>query len=116
MKLFKSGQDRHGTSFAARFRGRVRMSRTLAGDPKPDPALHQGVVEGNDSSGEGYSNPNAPALDAEGLPNDAIAIAEDRIGANVDDPEVANADERGGTTTDPRDEVQPLVNEDSKTR
>jgi hypothetical protein len=91
------------------------MSRITGSDPKPDPALHQGVVEGNDSSDEGDSNLNAPGLDADGLPNDAIAIAEDRIGANVDDPEVANADERGGTTADPRDEVQPLVSENSKT-
>jgi hypothetical protein len=86
------------------------MSRTLQSEPRPDPALHQGVVEENDASGDGYSNPNAPALDAEGLPNNAIAIAEDRIGANVDDPEVANADERGGTSGEARDEEQPLVN------
>jgi hypothetical protein len=89
------------------------MPRTPRKDQKPDPALHQGAVEGN---GEGYGNPNAPALDADGLPNDAIAIAEDRIGANVDDPEVANADERGGTTSAPREEEQPLVNgEEPKT-
>lgn len=85
------------------------MPRTPHRNQKPDRALHQGAVEGNGSS-EGYGNPNAPALDAEGLPNDAIAIAEDRIGANVDDPEVANADERGRTTSAPREEEQPLVN------
>jgi hypothetical protein len=85
------------------------MPRTPRRNDKPDPALHQGAVEGNGSS-DGYGNPNAPALDADGLPNDAIAIAEDRIGANVDDPEVANADERGTTTSAPREEEQPLVN------
>lgn len=90
------------------------MPRTLDSDPKPDPALHQGVVEGDDSSGDGYSNHNAPALDAEGLPNNAIAIAEDRIGANVDDPEVANADERGRTSGEAREEEQPLVNGEEK--
>jgi hypothetical protein len=89
------------------------MPRAPRGNQKPDPALHQGAVEGND---EGFGNHNAPALDAEGLPNDAIAIAEDRIGANVDDPEVANADERGTTTSAPREEEQPLVNgEESET-
>jgi hypothetical protein len=36
------------------------------------------------------------------------AIAEDRIGANVDDSEVANADETGRTTGASRDEVRPL--------
>ena len=86
------------------------MSSTLRNNPKPDPALHQGAVEGDSSSDEDYGNANAPALDADGLPNDAIAIAEDRIGANVDDPEVANADERGGTNWGPRDEEKPLVN------
>ena len=90
------------------------MSRTLQGGAKPDPALHQGVVEGDDSSDEGYGNPNAPAIDAEGLPNDPIAMAEDRIGANVDDPEVANADEQGGTSGAPRDEVESLLNEEEQ--
>jgi hypothetical protein len=85
------------------------MPPTPQGKQKPDPALHQGAVEG-DGPSEGFGNRNAPALDAEGLPNDAIAIAEDRIGANVDDPEVANADERGRTTSTPREEEQPLVN------
>lgn len=90
------------------------MPRIPPKNQKPDPALHQGAVEGNGSSEED-GNRNAPALDAEGLPNDAIAIAEDRIGANVDDPEVANADESGRTTSAPREEEQPLVNgEDRK--
>lgn len=85
------------------------MPRAPRTNLKPDPAFHQGAVEGS-HPGEGFGNPNAPALDADGLPNDAVAIAEDRIGANVDDPEVANADERGGTTSAPREEEQPLVN------
>ena len=90
------------------------MSNTLRHDPKPDPALHQGAVEGNGPSGEGYGNPNGPAIDADGLPNDEIATAEDRIGANIDDPEVANADERGATNGEPRDEVEALLSEETK--
>ena len=90
------------------------MSHTLRHNPKPDPALHQGAVEGNGSGGEGYGNPNGPAIDADGLPNDEIATAEDRIGANVDDPEVANADERGTTNGEPRDEVEALLSEEKK--
>ena len=90
------------------------MSNTLRHNPKPDPALHQGAVEANGSSGEGYGNPNGPAIDADGLPNDEIATAEDRIGANVDDPEVANADERGTTNGEPRDEVEALLSEEKK--
>ena len=88
------------------------MSNRLRNDPKPDPALRQGAVEGNGSTNEGYGNPNAPAIDADGLPNDEIAIAQDRIGANIDDPEVANADERGSTSGEPRDEVKALLNEE----
>src|ERR1019366_1689512 len=38
----------------------------------------------------------------------AIATAEDRIGANVDDSEVANASETGQTTEAPRDELHQL--------
>src|SRR4029079_4046071 len=70
------------------------MTNTLRNNPKPDPALHQGAVEGNDPSGEGSGNPSAPGIDADGLPNDEIATAEDRIGANIDDPELENAVER----------------------
>ena len=35
-------------------------------------------------------------------------LRRNRIGANVDDSEVANADETGRTTDAPRDEVRPL--------
>src|SRR4051812_41097739 len=75
---------------------------------KPDADRHYGAVEGSGAPDEGQGNPNAPAIDAEGLPNDEIAIAEDRIGANVDDSEVSNADEAGRTTKTPREEVKPL--------
>lgn len=47
---------------------------------------HLGAVEGDrptDRPQEG--NPNAPALDDQGLPNDPRKIAEDVIGANLDD-------------------------------
>jgi len=53
-----------------------------------DADQHLGVVEGDrpdDEPNEG--NRNAPALDAEGMPNDPIAICEDAIGANVDESE-----------------------------
>jgi hypothetical protein len=36
------------------------------------------------------------------------AIADDRIGANADDSEVAKADETGRTTDASRDEARPL--------
>ena len=48
-----------------------------------DQDLHKGATETPDSPG----NANAPALDANGMPNDAVAIAQDVIGANEDGTE-----------------------------
>jgi hypothetical protein len=42
------------------------------------------------------------------LPASPMPITQDRIGANVDDSAVANADDTGRTTDAPRDEVRPL--------
>jgi hypothetical protein len=65
--------------------GEMRADHTPATHDGDD---HLGVVEGDrpgDSPQQG--NPNAPALDEEGLPNDPVAICEDVIGANVDGSE-----------------------------
>ncbi len=49
---------------------------------------HIGAVEGDRPSDKpNMGNPNAPALDEEGLPNDEAAIAQDVIGANLDKTE-----------------------------
>jgi hypothetical protein len=57
--------------------------------PKPtDPDQHKGAVEGDRPTDTQNSNSNAPgALDANGLPKDKVAIAEDVIGANEDGTE-----------------------------
>jgi 6-phosphogluconolactonase len=73
-----------------------------------DPDLHRGAIQGDRPGDEQQGNANVAALDESGLPAKATAIAEDRIGANVDDSEVANADETGRTTSASRDEVGPL--------
>ncbi|MCC7418515.1 MAG: 6-phosphogluconolactonase [Acidobacteria bacterium] len=73
-----------------------------------DPDLHKGAIQGDRLGDEQQGNANAPALDASGMPAGPIAMAEDRIGANVDDGEIANADETGRTTDAPRDELYPL--------
>jgi hypothetical protein len=65
-------------------------------------------VEGVGRGEKRHGNGNAPAIDAEGLPSNPKAVAEDRIGANVDDSEVSNASETGRTTDASRDEVKPL--------
>jgi hypothetical protein len=49
---------------------------------------HIGAVEGDrptDKPNQG--NPNGPGVDNQGRPNDPIATAEDRIGANMDESE-----------------------------
>jgi hypothetical protein len=49
---------------------------------------HIGAVEGDRPTDDPQQgNPNAPALDDQGLPNDADLIAQDVIGANVDETE-----------------------------
>jgi hypothetical protein len=74
-----------------------------------DPKESKGAVEGV-RPGERHTNANrnAPALDPQGLPSKPRAVAEDRIGANVDDSEVSNASETGQTSDESRDEVKPL--------
>jgi hypothetical protein len=74
-----------------------------------DPKESKGVVEGvRPGERHTYANRNAPALDPQGLPSKPRAVAEDRIGANVDDSEVSNASETGQTSDESRDEVKPL--------
>jgi len=73
-----------------------------------DPDVHKGAIQGDRPDDEQQANRNVPALNSDGLPANPTAIAEDRIGANVDDSEVANANEVGRTTDTPRDEVRPL--------
>jgi hypothetical protein len=52
--------------------------------PKPD--QHEGAVEGDRPTDDPQNgNPNAPALDDQGMPDDETKIAEDVIGANTDE-------------------------------
>lgn len=47
-----------------------------------------GAVEGDrptDRPNQG--NPNAPGVDGQGMPNDPVGTAQDRIGANQDEAE-----------------------------
>ena len=50
-----------------------------------DPDLEKGAVEGPPDNMHVHGNPNAPALNEDGLPNDEVAIAQDVIGANEDE-------------------------------
>jgi hypothetical protein len=60
----------------------------MQSETRGDSDEHIGAVEGDrptDSPQQG--NPNAPGLNEEGLPADPAAIAQDVIGANVDETE-----------------------------
>jgi hypothetical protein len=49
---------------------------------------HIGAVEGDRSSDTpNQGNPNGPGIDSDGLPNNPVATAEDRLGANLDETE-----------------------------
>jgi hypothetical protein len=49
---------------------------------------HIGAVEGDRPSDRpNQGNPNAPGVDDEGVPNDPVGTAEDRLGANLDETE-----------------------------
>ena len=61
-----------------------------ANPPKPvtREEEHMGAVEGDrptDRPNQG--NPNAPGVDDEGIPNNPVGTAEDRLGANLDEAE-----------------------------
>ena len=50
-----------------------------------DPAAHKGAIEGDRPSDEQNVDREREGVDANGLPNDPVATAEDRIGANEDE-------------------------------
>ena len=58
----------------------------------PTPSHHEdehlGAVEGDKPSDQpNQGNPNGPGVDKDGLPNNPVGTAEDRIGANLDESE-----------------------------
>lgn len=56
--------------------------------PASDDEAHMGAVEGDKPTDKpNQGNENAPGVDDQGLPNDPVATAEDRIGANLDESE-----------------------------
>jgi hypothetical protein len=50
-----------------------------------DPAIHKGAIESDRPSDETNVDDRREGVDAEGLPNDPVATAQDRIGANEDE-------------------------------
>jgi hypothetical protein len=52
-----------------------------------DQDVHKGAIEGDRPGDEQIGNPNAPGVDDQGMPDDPVATAEDKIGANEDKTE-----------------------------
>ena len=49
-----------------------------------DPDSHKGAIEGDRPADEQFGNENGDGLDENGMPNDPVATAQDKIGANID--------------------------------
>ena len=60
---------------------------TMATKQQDDPDVHKGAVEGDRPTDEQMGNPNGDGVDENGLPDDPIATAEDRLGAEADETE-----------------------------
>jgi len=50
-----------------------------------DPAAHKGAIEGDRPSDEQNVANKGKGIDKDGVPNDPVATAQDRIGANEDE-------------------------------
>ncbi len=57
----------------------------MAKKQQDDQDIHKGAIEGDRPTDEQQYNPNGEGVDDQGLPDDPIAIAEDREGANADE-------------------------------
>ena len=52
-----------------------------------DPDIHKGAIEGDRPGDEQQGNANGTGIDDQGMPDDPVATAEDKVGANEDGTE-----------------------------
>jgi hypothetical protein len=57
----------------------------MSNTQQDDQDVHKGAVEGDRPSDKQQGNPQGDGVDANGLPDDPVATAQDREGANADD-------------------------------
>ena len=57
----------------------------MATKQQDDQDAHKGAIEGDKPSDEQEGNPAGSGVDKNGLPNNPVATAQDKIGANVDE-------------------------------
>jgi hypothetical protein len=50
-----------------------------------DPDIHKGAIEGDRPTDEQNVNNKGKGIDQNGMPNDPVATAQDRVGANEDE-------------------------------
>jgi hypothetical protein len=50
-----------------------------------DPEIHKGAIEGDRPTDEQNVDPRGTGVDKNGLPNDPVATAQDKEGANADE-------------------------------
>jgi len=53
--------------------------------PRDDQDAHKGATEGDKASDKQIGNPAGTGIDKNGLPNNPVATAQDKVGANEDD-------------------------------
>ena len=56
----------------------------MATKQQDDPDAHKGAIEGDRPTDEQQGNPHGDGVDDNGLPNDPVATAEDKLGAEED--------------------------------
>jgi hypothetical protein len=57
---------------------------TMSEKQKDDPDAHKGAIEGDKPTDKQTGNPSGDGVDANGMPDDPVATAEDAEGANAD--------------------------------
>ena len=57
----------------------------MAKKQQDDQDIHKGAIEGDRPNDEQHFNPNGEGVNEQGLPDDPVASAEDREGANADE-------------------------------
>jgi hypothetical protein len=57
----------------------------MAAKQQDDPDVHKGAIEGDRPTDEQQGNESGAGVDANGLPDDPVATAQDKVGANEDE-------------------------------
>ena len=56
----------------------------MSNKQQDDQDVHKGAIEGDKPADEQQGNPQGDGVDSDGLPDDPVATAQDRVGAEND--------------------------------